>query len=185
LEINLMTYPYNSGQQPDSVNNPFLGSQPSQYDPNGLAANPSYSPDPVADYGYNPAPVGGADWQQAASGYDYGAQYGVPGQQQQPQYGVLPQQQQFYAQAPMQSNPPKDKAIAILFCLFFGGFGAHNFYTGFNGMGAAQLVLLLVGWLLSVLLIGIPLLIALGIWVFVDLIMIIAGSGRFAYVFRS
>ena len=85
----------------------------------------------------------------------------------------------------MQSNPPKDKAIAILFCLFFGGFGAHNFYTGFNGMGAAQLVLLLVGWLLSVLLIGIPLLIALGIWVFVDLIMIIAGSGRFAYVFRS
>lgn len=181
-----MTYPYNSGQQPDSVNNPFLGSQPSQYDPNGLAANPSYSPDPVADYGYNPATAGGADWQQAASGYDYGAQYGVPGQQQQPQYGVLPQQQQFYAQAPtLQANPPKDKAIAILFCLFFGGFGAHNFYTGFNGMGAAQLVLLLVGWLLSVLLIGIPLLIALGIWVFVDLIMIIAGSGRFAYVFRS
>lgn len=176
-----MTYPYNSGQQPDSVNNPFLGSQPSQYDPNGLAANPSYSPDPVADYGYNPATAGGADWQQAASGYDYGAQYGVPAQQQQSQYGVLPQQQQFYAQAPMQS---KDKAIAILFCLFFGGFGAHNFYTGFNGMGAAQLVLLLVGWLLSVLLIGIPLLIALGIWVFVDLIMIIAGSGRFAYVFR-
>jgi len=176
-----MTYPYNSGQQPDSVNNPFLGSQPSQYDPNGLAANPSYSPDPVADYGYNPATAGGADWQQAASGYDYGAQYGVPAQQQQSQYGVLPQQQQFYAQAPMQS---KDKAIAILFCLFFGGFGAHNFYAGFNGMGAAQLVLLLVGWLLSVLLIGIPLLIALGIWVFVDLIMIIAGSGRFAYVFR-
>ena len=177
-----MTYPYNSGQQPDSVNNPFLGSQPSQYDPNGLAANPSYSPDPVADYGYNPAPAGGADWQQAASGYDYGAQYGVPVPQQQPQYGVLPQQQQFYAQAPMQS---KDKAIAILSCLFFGGFGAHNFYTGFNGMGAAQLVLLLVGWLLSFVLIGIPLLIALGIWVLVDLIMIIAGSGRFAYVFRS
>ena len=177
-----MTYPYNSDQQPDSVNNPFLGSQPSQYDPNGLAANPSYSPDPVADYGYNPAPAGGADWQQAASGYDYGAQYGVPVPQQQPQYGVLPQQQQFYAQAPMQS---KDKAIAILFCLFFGGFGAHNFYTGFNGMGATQLVLLLVGWLLSFVLIGIPLLIALGIWVLVDLIMIIAGSGRFAYVFRS
>lgn len=182
-----MTYPYNSGQQPDSVNNPFLGSQPSQYDPNGLAANPSYSPDPVADYGYNPAPAGGADWQQAASGYDYGAQYGVSGQQQQPQYGVLPQQQQFYAQAPMlQANPPKDKAIAILFCLFFGGFGAHNFYTGFSGMGAAQLVLLLVGWLLFfVFFIGTPLLIALVIWVFVDLIMIIAGSGRFAYVFRS
>ena len=63
-----MTYPYNSGQQPDSVNNPFLGSQPgglgSQYDPNGLAANPSYSPDPVSDYGYNPTPVGGTDWQQ-------------------------------------------------------------------------------------------------------------------------
>ena len=45
----------------------------------------------------------------------------------------------------LQANPPKDKAIAILFCLFFGSFGAHNFYTGFNGMGAAQLVLLLVG----------------------------------------
>ena len=85
----------------------------------------------------------------------------------------------------LQANPPKDKAIAILFCLFFGSFGAHNFYTGFNGMGAAQLVLLLVVALFSVLLIGIPLLIALGIWVFVDLIMIIAGSGRFAYVFRS
>ena len=182
-----MTYPYNSGQQPDSVNNPFLGSQPgglgSQYDPNGLAANPSYSPDPAADYGYNPTPVGGTDWQQPASGYDYSAQYGVPVPQQQPQYGVLPQQQQYYA-APLQQNPPKDKAIAILFCLFFGVFGAHNFYTGFNGMGAAQLVLLLVGWLFSFLLIGIPLLIALSIWVFVDLIMIIASSGRFAYVFR-
>ncbi len=182
-----MTYPYNSGQQPDSVNNPFLGSQPgglgSQYDPNGLSANPSYSPDPVADYGYNPTPVGGTDWQQPASGYDYSAQYGVPVPQQQPQYGVLPQQQQYYA-APLQQNPPKDKAIAILFCLFFGVFGAHNFYTGFNGMGAAQLVLLLVGWLFSFLLIGIPLLIALSIWVFVDLIMIIASSGRFAYVFR-
>ena len=182
-----MTYPYNNDQQPDSVNNPFLGSQPgglgSQYDPNGLAANPSYSPDPVADYGYNPTPVGGTDWQQPASGYDYSAQYGVPVPQQQPQYGVLPQQQQYYA-APLQQNPPKDKAIAILFCLFFGGFGAHNFYTGFNGQGTAQLVLLLVGWLLSFIIIGAPLLIALGIWVFVDLIMIIASSGRFAYVFR-
>ena len=107
----------------------------------------------------------------------------MPVPQQQPQYGVLPQQQQYYA-APLQQNPPKDKAIAILFCLFFGVFGAHNFYTGFNGMGAAQLVLLLVGWLFSFLLIGIPLLIALSIWVFVDLIMIIASSGRFAYVFR-
>ena len=183
-----MTYPYNNDQQPDSVNNPFLGSQPgglgSQYDPNGLAANPSYSPDPVADYGYNPTPVGGTDWQQSASGYDYSAQYGVPVPQQQPQYGVLPQQQQYYV-APLQQNPPKDKAIAILFCLFFGCFGAHNFYTGFNGMGAAQLVLLLVGWLFFLFIIGIPLLIALSIWVFVDLIMIIAGSGRFAYVFRS
>ena len=61
----------------------------------------------------------------------------------------------------------------LLLCFFLGGLGIHRFYVGKTGSGIAMLVMTLlgiipfIGWLLWI---------AVGIWVLVDLIMIIVGS---------
>ena len=61
----------------------------------------------------------------------------------------------------------KSAGISYLLWFFLGGFGAHRFYLGQNGTAAAQLLLLLLGWL--------PIFIGwfvLGLWLFVDLFLI-------------
>ena len=61
----------------------------------------------------------------------------------------------------------KSAGVAYLLWFFLGGFGAHRFYLGQNGTAAAQLLLLLLGWL--------PVFIGwfvLGLWLFVDLFLI-------------
>lgn len=61
---------------------------------------------------------------------------------------------------------PKSRLAATLLAFFFGAFGVHRFYVGKTGSGVAQLLLTItiVGVLVS------------GIWSFIDLIVIIAGS---------
>ena len=54
----------------------------------------------------------------------------------------------------------KNFVVAILLCLFVGVFGVHRFYVGKIGTGILQLITL-----------G-----GLGIWAFIDLIMIIVGA---------
>ena len=54
----------------------------------------------------------------------------------------------------------KNFVVAILLCLFVGVFGVHRFYVGKVGTGILQLITL-----------G-----GLGIWAFIDLIMIIVGA---------
>lgn len=61
----------------------------------------------------------------------------------------------------------KSQGVAYLLCIFFGGLGAHRFYLGRTGTGAAQLVLWLLGWI-TLFVAWIP----LGIWVIVDLFLI-------------
>lgn len=39
----------------------------------------------------------------------------------------------------------KNRVIYIVLALFFGGLGVHNFYAGYNGRAAAQLLLSLLG----------------------------------------
>jgi len=63
---------------------------------------------------------------------------------------------------------PYSRLAALLLCLFLGGLGVHRFYVGKVGTGVAMIFTL-----------G-----GLGIWVLIDLIMIIVGSftdaeGRF------
>jgi TM2 domain-containing membrane protein YozV len=61
----------------------------------------------------------------------------------------------------------KSTGAAYLLWFFLGGFGAHRFYLGYVGTGAAQLMLLLLGWL--------PMFLgwmALGIWLLIDLFLI-------------
>jgi len=61
----------------------------------------------------------------------------------------------------------KSQGVAYLLCLFFGGFGAHRFYLGSTGTGAAQLALWILGWV-TFFVTWIP----LGIWIIVDLFLI-------------
>jgi TM2 domain-containing membrane protein YozV len=54
----------------------------------------------------------------------------------------------------------KSQLVALLLCLFVGGFGIHRFYLGYPLIGVLQILTL-----------G-----GLGIWTLIDLIMIITGS---------
>ncbi|GAA2736401.1 TM2 domain-containing protein [Actinocorallia aurantiaca] len=55
---------------------------------------------------------------------------------------------------------PKSWLTAFLLCFFLGGLGIHRFYVGKTGTGVLQLLTL-----------G-----GLGIWVLIDLVLIIVGS---------
>jgi len=57
---------------------------------------------------------------------------------------------------------PKSRLVALLLCFFLGAFGAHRFYVG--KMGTGVIMLLTFG--------------GCGIWLLVDLIMIVLGSFR-------
>lgn len=54
----------------------------------------------------------------------------------------------------------KDFVVTVLLCFFLGALGVHRFYTGKIGTGVLQLITF-----------G-----GLGIWVLIDLIMIILGK---------
>ena len=66
----------------------------------------------------------------------------------------------------------KSSGVAYLLWFFLGGFGAHRFYLGEVGTGAAQLGLWLGGLLLLIVGIGFFLWFALGIWWIVDAFLI-------------
>lgn len=133
----------------------------------------------------------------------YGAQpYAQPAAQP---YGVQPYQPQPYAPPPAWGAPPgyaapgayatyadpgapygrdpltgmpfsdKSKVAAGLLQLFLGGFGVGRFYTGHVGIAVGQLVLTLAGIVLSIVGVGILMLWAVGIWAFVDAIVLLAG----------
>jgi TM2 domain-containing membrane protein YozV len=55
---------------------------------------------------------------------------------------------------------PKSRLVALLLCFFLGVIGLHRFYVGKNGTGILMIVTF-----------G-----GLGIWVVIDLVMIIVGS---------
>jgi TM2 domain-containing membrane protein YozV len=56
---------------------------------------------------------------------------------------------------------PKSRLVTLLLCFFFGVLGVHRFYVGKNGTGILMIVTF--GGFL-------------GIWVLIDLIMILVGS---------
>ncbi|UDL74716.1 NINE protein [Corynebacterium uberis] len=75
----------------------------------------------------------------------------------------------------------KSWIAAALLCLFLGGLGLHNFYLGYTGRGIGQLVLLIVGWISTLVFVGGLLLFALFVWVFVEFIMILTRSGNYGH----
>ena len=87
--------------------------------------------------------------------------YGQTGYGQQQPYGQpLPSYAQPQQYAMGYAGDQKDWLVALLLCLFIGGFGGHRFYTGHIGIGVAQLLTL-----------G-----GCGIWTLVDLILILTNS---------
>ncbi len=73
---------------------------------------------------------------------------------------------------------PKSKIGAFLLALFFGGLGFHNFYMGHSAIGAIQLILQILIWVLSIPTLGLSFIVEIPffLWVFIEMIMILCGS---------
>jgi len=69
----------------------------------------------------------------------------------------------------------KSKIAAALLAFFFGMFGVHNFYLGYTGKAVTQLILTLFGIPLSFIIIGVPILSAVGIWALIEMIFLLCG----------
>ena len=66
----------------------------------------------------------------------------------------------------------KSAGVAYLLWFFLGMFGAHRFYLGRSGSGAAQLILTVVGLVTLAAIIGAFILGAVGLWVLIDLFLV-------------
>ncbi len=80
------------------------------------------------------------------------------------------------AAKPVVSSASKSKIAAGLFGIFLGAFGVHNFYLGYTSRALTQLVLTIVGYVLSCVVVGIFLVMGISIWGLVEGIMILAGK---------
>ena len=74
------------------------------------------------------------------------------------------------------SQPPKNWLMAVLLAFFLGGFGAHNFYLGYKTKAIIQLSIAIIGILTSIIVIGGFLILAVGIWAFVEFLMLLINS---------
>ena len=166
-----MTNPYD---------NPF-GPQGGQgMDPYGQGMDP---------YGQGMDPYGqGVQSDPYAQTQGHGQQgYGQQGYQQgYPQQQGYGQMQPYGQQQPMQAyganglpRAPKSKILAAVLAFFLGGFGVHNFYLGYTSRGITQLVLYLIGLATSIILVGFVFLVAVGLWVFIEFIMILIGANGY------
>ena len=111
-------------------------------------------------------------------------QYGQVPYGQAPQYGQVPYGQAPYGQPPQygQAAPgvaPKSMAVAIVLGILLGTFGVHNFYLGYVQKGVVQLALTLLGAATSWLLIGGVVVVAVFVWVVVDIVQIATRQGRY------
>lgn len=70
----------------------------------------------------------------------------------------------------------KSKIAAGVLALFLGSYGIHNFYLGYTGKAVTQLLLTVLGIPLAFVIVGIPMIIAVNIWAFVEAIMIFTGG---------
>jgi TM2 domain-containing membrane protein YozV len=70
----------------------------------------------------------------------------------------------------------KSRVAAGILAIFFGSFGVHNFYLKYTGKAVTQLVLTLVGIITSCLGVGVFLVLGMGIWAFVEGILILIGN---------
>ena len=70
----------------------------------------------------------------------------------------------------------KSKAVAAILAFFLGTLGIHRFYLGKTGSAVAMLVLTILGWITSLFIIGLFIVLAVAIWGLVDFICILCGK---------
>ncbi len=80
------------------------------------------------------------------------------------------------ANKPLAPAGAKSKIAAGLLAIFLGTFGVHNFYLGYTSKAVIQLVLTIVGILLSCIAIGVFVVLGVWIWTLIEGIMILTGS---------
>lgn len=152
------------------MSQPFNQYQPLQYDQDGLPVTGGSTAWGAAQQPqYGQAPYGQPQYQQPA--------YQQP-QYSQPQYGV--QQQPMYGMTPGYPVAQKSMVVAALLAFFLGTLGVHNFYLGHTGRGIAQLAMTIIGWFTAIIAIGFLLIAAVGVWAFIEFIMILLRSGSMA-----
>lgn len=77
-----------------------------------------------------------------------GRPMGPAAQGEPPRTAAAPQPGPTAQPAPMVVETVKNRGVYIVLGLFFGALGIHNFYAGYYGKGAAQLIItLLLGWI--------------------------------------
>lgn len=128
---------------------------------------------------------------QAQQNYNEPPQYTQPQYTQPPQYTPGQQGTQYnYYQQPQPAPQPvktyynvapagyqqKSRLAAGLLGILFGMFGVHNFYLGFTSRATLQLVITIVGLLLSVVVIGIFAVLAMAIWGFIEGVQILTAN---------
>lgn len=196
-----MTNPYDNPFGDQGGVDPF--SQQGQSGQPGQQGQPGQSPYGQTDYGqqnYGQQNYGQAGYQQGYGQQNYGQAGYQQGSPQQGANGHAYGQMQPYGQQPMQPmqayganglpREPKSKVAAALLAFFLGWTGAHNFYLGHSGRAVIQLILCTGGWIIGSMLtltlilsfIGLPLLLvsaAVGIWIFVEFILILVGANGY------
>lgn len=97
---------------------------------------------------------------------------------------VQPTQAQSVAQwngadVQQQQTQPKSMIVAAILAFFLGTLGVHNFYLGYTRNAVIQLSMTIIGWILSVVIIGFIPLFIVGVWVFIEFVMILMRNGRY------
>ncbi|MEM1132616.1 MAG: TM2 domain-containing protein [Pseudomonadota bacterium] len=70
----------------------------------------------------------------------------------------------------------KNKIVAALLAFFLGAFGVHKFYLGYNGAGIAMLSATLIGFVLSIIIIGIFIIMGVSLVAFIEFIIYLVTS---------
>ena len=151
------------------------------YDPSGYPQAAPMGGAPGADGGQAAAPYSAqSPYASAASGaqpgyQQPGAAYAQdPGAQQNYYPGVDPSQMGY--QQPFAYYDQKSKVAAGLLGIFLGSLGVHNFYLGYTNKAVGQLVGTIVGYVLSLIVIGVFIVIGIGIWALVEGILILTAQ---------
>ena len=97
-----------------------------------------------------------------------------PGAQQSYYPGAAPGQMPY--QAGVGYYDQKSKVAAGLLGIFLGQFGVHNFYLGYTNKAVGQLVGTIVGYVLSVIVIGVFIVIGIAIWALGEGILILTAQ---------
>ncbi len=83
------------------------------------------------------------------------------------------------ADVQQQQTQSKSMIVAAILAFFLGSLGVHNFYLGYTRNAVIQLSMTIIGWVLSWVIIGIIPLFIVGVWVFIEFVMILMRNGRY------